>query len=118
MTMLSYTWDQFVRQYFALNLHDPLYPIENIPFPAISICSNNRISQQAAQTYAHKLQQKDPRNRSVEYFMERIADFNSLYYKFERVENYERLEIFQTFLDIYATEDNETYYDIIRVVKM
>ena len=63
-------------------------------------------------------QQRDPRNRSVEYFLERIVDFNSLYYKFERDENYERLERFQTFLDIYGTEDNETYYDILKVVKM
>lgn len=55
ITILTYTWDQFVLQYFALNLHDPLYPIENMPFPGVSICSNNRISRQAAEKYAHEL---------------------------------------------------------------
>ncbi|XP_023301317.1 uncharacterized protein LOC111683476 [Lucilia cuprina] len=55
ITILSYTWDQFVLQYFALNLHDPLYPIENMPFPGVSICSNNRISRQAAERYAYEL---------------------------------------------------------------
>uniref|UniRef100_A0A1A9ZBM3 Sodium channel protein Nach n=1 Tax=Glossina pallidipes TaxID=7398 RepID=A0A1A9ZBM3_GLOPL len=53
--ILSFTWDYFVAQYFAINLHDPLYPVEKIAFPAISICSNNRISYQAAENYAIEL---------------------------------------------------------------
>lgn len=45
---------------FALNplittLYDTVYPIKNIPFPAVSICSNNRISRTEAEDYAREL---------------------------------------------------------------
>lgn len=36
-------------------MHDPTYPIQNVAFPAVSICSNNRISNKAAKEYAHDL---------------------------------------------------------------
>lgn len=55
LAVLLLTWEQFIAQYFVINLKDPLYPIENVPFPAVSICSNNRISMQAAINYAQEL---------------------------------------------------------------
>lgn len=36
-------------------LADTLYPIGRVPFPAISICNNNRISKRQAQKYADEL---------------------------------------------------------------
>lgn len=55
VVVLSLTWEQFVAQSFVTNLKDPLYPVENVPFPAVSICSNNRISRKAAIKYAEEL---------------------------------------------------------------
>lgn len=55
LAVLLLTWEQFIAQYFVINLKDPLYPIENVPFPAVSICSNNRISMQAVINYAQEL---------------------------------------------------------------
>lgn len=55
LAVLLLTWEQFIAQYFVINLKDPLYPIENVPFPAVSICSNNRISMQAVINYALEL---------------------------------------------------------------
>lgn len=56
-------------------------------------------------------------DRSAEYFKKYVEYFNSLYYKFERVDDYENFERFQSFLDIYGTDENETYYHILRTVK-
>lgn len=55
VAVLMLTWEHFVAQYFVINLKDPLYPVQNVPFPAVSICSNNRISLQAATAYALEL---------------------------------------------------------------
>lgn len=55
VAVLLLTWEQFIAQYFVINLKDPLYPIENVPFPAVSICSNNRVSMQAVTNYAREL---------------------------------------------------------------
>lgn len=55
VVVLSLTWEQFVAQSFVTNLKDPLYPVENVPFPAVSICTNNRISRKAAIKYAEEL---------------------------------------------------------------
>ncbi|KAL9894906.1 pickpocket 24 [Glossina fuscipes fuscipes] len=117
--ILSFTWDYFVAQYFAINLHDPLYPVEKIAFPAISICSNNRISYQAAENYAIELySQKDVYNNSKEYFMGRIAHFSSLYSKYGRINNIEELSNFQMFLDNYGIWDNDTFYNVLRTMQL
>lgn len=47
-------------QSFALNplittLYDTVYPIRNIPFPAVTFCSNNRISKREAKNFAAEL---------------------------------------------------------------
>lgn len=55
LAVVLLTWEQFIAQYFVINLKDPLYPIENVPFPAVSICSNNRISMHAVINYAQEL---------------------------------------------------------------
>ncbi|KAM7359471.1 sodium channel protein Nach-like [Cochliomyia hominivorax] len=60
---------------------------------------------------------EDPRNRSSEFFIKYLEYFNSLYYKFLREDDFEKFERFQTYLDIYGTAENETYYDILKAVK-
>lgn len=53
--ILALIWEQFVAQYIVINLYNPLYPIESVAFPSISICSNNRISYEAALAHAKEL---------------------------------------------------------------
>lgn len=48
-------WDSFTANPLVTTLHDTIYPIKNIPFPAVSICSNNRISRKEAETFAKEL---------------------------------------------------------------
>ncbi|XP_013101179.2 pickpocket protein 28 [Stomoxys calcitrans] len=115
---LTFTWDQFVMQTFSINLHNPLYPVENVPFPAVSICSNNRISRKAAAKYALQLSRLDPANRSVEYFEKSILHFMGLYFQYERSDDFDAYGEFQKFLDHYATDNNETFYNILGVMKM
>ncbi|XP_037943863.1 sodium channel protein Nach-like [Teleopsis dalmanni] len=118
LTVLLLTWEQFVAQYFAINLHDPLYAVENVPFPAVSICSNNRISQQEAMTYANQLHKSDPSNRSVVYFLESIQLLNNLYVKHGETINTEALTNFQAFLDTHDAWNNDAFYDTRRFMRM
>ncbi|XP_061394788.1 pickpocket protein 28-like [Musca vetustissima] len=114
---LTYTWDQFVLQHFSINLYDPLYPVQNVPFPAVSICSNNRISHKAALQYAQELSKVDPYNRSVDFFMKRIAYFNSFYFRHDKLESHLDYREFQKFLDHYGTDDNETFYNMLKIMQ-
>ncbi|XP_073817261.1 pickpocket 22 [Musca autumnalis] len=114
---LTYTWDQFVLQHFSINLHDPSYPVQSVPFPAISICSNNRISRKAAMEYAHELSKLDPANHSLDYYMKSISYFNSFYYKHDRVDEHTDFREFQKFLDHFGTADNETFYNVLKVMR-
>lgn len=45
----------FAENPLVTTLHDTIYPVEKVPFPAIAICSNNRISLSAAQYIAQDL---------------------------------------------------------------
>ncbi|XP_058984612.1 sodium channel protein Nach isoform X2 [Musca domestica] len=114
---LTYTWDQFVLQHFSINLYDPLYPVQNVPFPAVSICSNNRISRKAALQYAQELSKLDPAKHSPDYYMERILYFNSFNYRHDRLEGHLDFREFQKFLDHYGTSDNETFYNMLKVME-
>ncbi|XP_017479720.1 PREDICTED: LOW QUALITY PROTEIN: sodium channel protein Nach-like, partial [Rhagoletis zephyria] len=118
LTVLSLIWEQFVAQYIVINLYNPLYPIEMVPFPSISICSNNRISYQAAMAHAKELSAKDPSQRSVDYFLERLKFFINLYQKNDQEVYGEVYSNFQAFLDVFDTYDNETFYNTRRVAEM
>ncbi|XP_054729193.1 sodium channel protein Nach-like [Anastrepha obliqua] len=117
-TVLSLIWEQFVAQYIVINLHNPLYPIESVPFPSISICSNSRISYQAALAHAKRLSAKDPNGRTVDYFMEHLKFFISLYLKSDQDVDLDIYSNFQAFLDIYDTYENETFYNTRRIMQM
>ncbi|BFF93018.1 sodium channel protein Nach [Drosophila madeirensis] len=118
IVVLSLTWEQFVAQSFVTNLKDPLYPVENVPFPAVSICSNNRISREAAFRYAIELQERSPISRPVEYYLERLMFLREFYVHGGAVVDTDDFGSFQTFLDVFGTWDNETFYDTRRVMKM
>lgn len=48
-------YDSFVLNPLITTLYDTVYPVKNIPFPAVSICSNNRISRREAESLAKEL---------------------------------------------------------------
>jgi amiloride-sensitive sodium channel len=48
-------WEDFTENPLVTTLHDTIYPVKNIPFPAVSICSNNRISRREAEKLAKEL---------------------------------------------------------------
>ncbi|XP_043652138.1 pickpocket protein 19 [Drosophila teissieri] len=118
IVVLSLTWEQFVAQSFVTNLKDPLYPVENVPFPAVSICPNNRISRQAVIRYAEELRLNSPVIRPVEYFLERLRFFRELYTHVGVVVDTDDFITFQTFLDVFGTWNNETFFDTRRIMKM
>ncbi|EDX14297.1 GD18259 [Drosophila simulans] len=118
IVVLSLTWEQFVAQSFVTNLKDPLFPVENVPFPAVSICPNNRISRQAVIRYAEELRLNSPVIRPVEYFLERLSFFREFYTHVGVVVDTDDFITFQTFLDVFGTWNNETFFDTRRIMKM
>lgn len=48
-------WEDFTISPLVTTLHDTLYPSSEVPFPAVAICNNNRISKRAAIKYAEYL---------------------------------------------------------------
>ncbi|KAH8288626.1 hypothetical protein KR054_006750 [Drosophila jambulina] len=117
VVVLSLTWENFVAQSFVTNLKDPLYPVENVPFPAVSICTNNRISRRAIVRYAEELRLNSPVIRPVEYYLERLSFFREFYVHVGVVVDTDDFVTFQTFLDVFGTWNNETFFDTRRIMK-
>ncbi|ALC47831.1 CG31105 [Drosophila busckii] len=118
LVILSLTWENFVAQYFVINLKDPLYPIENVPFPAVSICANNRISLQAVNDYALLLQSNDPTPRELEYYTNQLRYLGLLYDINNSNFDVDQYMAFQAFLELFGTWDNETFFNTRRVMKL
>ncbi|XP_018786777.1 PREDICTED: sodium channel protein Nach [Bactrocera latifrons] len=112
--MIVFLWRTpiFEGQVLSTTMFDPLYPINKVPFPTISICTLNRMSNASVTRYAEKLQQKDPYTRGVNYFYHEIRKLSFPYSKTtEKDENYEDFLEFQNFLDIYDTTDSEVFFN-------
>ncbi|XP_037943866.1 sodium channel protein Nach-like [Teleopsis dalmanni] len=114
---LSLSWDQFVGQYFVINLQDPLFPVEKVPFPAVSVCSNNRISLREAMSYANELQKKDPANHTLDYYLAGIRNFTDFYYKYENTAKEGDYSNFQAFLDNFETAENESFFNMSKIMQ-
>lgn len=50
-----HAWQNFARQPTFTTLHSVKHPIWRVPFPAVSVCSANKISRKAARLYAEEL---------------------------------------------------------------
>ena len=48
-------WAGYQSNPLVTTLHDTIYPVANVPFPAVSICNSNRISKRAATLLAKEL---------------------------------------------------------------
>ncbi|XP_053669889.1 pickpocket protein 28-like [Anopheles nili] len=91
-------WSKFTANPLITTLYDTIYPIELVPFPAVSLCSNNRISRTAAYRYARQLAERDTERRNVSYFLEQIVLLGKLY-DYDH-ENLHQMTKFQEFLDL------------------
>lgn len=139
VAVLMLTWEHFVAQYFVINLKDPLYPVQNVPFPAVSICSNNRISLRAATAYALELwvalifaslfrglnsasssssQSNDPSPRELKYYLDKLTNLRQLYMLGDKETINDDYANFQAFLDIFGTWNNETFFNTRRIMHM
>uniref|UniRef100_A0A1I8MGJ9 Amiloride-sensitive sodium channel n=1 Tax=Musca domestica TaxID=7370 RepID=A0A1I8MGJ9_MUSDO len=106
------------QRLLTTSIYDPIYPISDVSFPAVSICSMNRISNESAKLYARELQRKDPRKRSAEYFYGQIKYLQYNYYEPGEMPDYEKALKFQRFLDIYDRKDDELFFNTRRRMAM
>ncbi|XP_058055966.1 pickpocket protein 28 [Anopheles bellator] len=113
-TLVSMTlsaWNKFNANPLITTLYDTIYPIGNVPFPGISLCSNNRISRSAAVLYARSLAQRDAEQRNESYFLEQIALLGKLYdFDFE---NLHQMTKFQEFLDRHDVSNATGMYNAL-----
>ncbi|CRK91610.1 CLUMA_CG005264, isoform A [Clunio marinus] len=103
----------FTRNPLITTLYDTVYPVKNIPFPAVTICSKNRISREQAEIYAKELSLKDPQGRSEFYFLRELIYLGRIY-DFE-TENEHLVTAFQQFLDQTTDKNlaNSTFESLI-----
>ncbi|XP_058984627.1 sodium channel protein Nach [Musca domestica] len=106
------------QRLLTTSIYNPIYPISEVSFPAVSICSMNRISNESAKLYARELQRKDPRKRSAEYFYGQIKYLQYNYYEPGEMPDYEKALKFQRFLDIYDRKDDELFFNTRRRMAM
>lgn len=55
VVILDSAYTRYTTTPMVTTLFDTIYPISSVPFPAISICNNNRISRRQAKQYAARL---------------------------------------------------------------
>uniref|UniRef100_A0A182SN75 Pickpocket n=1 Tax=Anopheles maculatus TaxID=74869 RepID=A0A182SN75_9DIPT len=107
-------WGKFTANPLITTLHDTIYPIELVPFPAISLCNNNRISRTAAMRYARQLAEKDTERRNVSFFLEQIVLLGKLY-DFD-YENLHQMTKFQEFLDLNDVSNGTGMYNALETL--
>jgi acid-sensing ion channel, other len=95
--LITTSYQGFVANPLVTTLHDTIYPVKFIPFPAVTVCSNNRISKKEATKFAKELSLIDPEKRDEEFFLNQIK-FLGRAYDFE-TENEHLMTAFQQFLD-------------------
>uniref|UniRef100_A0A182NS27 Pickpocket n=1 Tax=Anopheles dirus TaxID=7168 RepID=A0A182NS27_9DIPT len=107
-------WGKFTANPLITTLHDTIYPIELVPFPAVALCNNNRISRAAALRYARQLADKDTERRNVSYFLDQIALLGKLY-DFD-YENLHQMTKFQEFLDLNDVSNATGMYNALETL--
>uniref|UniRef100_A0A182VZD6 Pickpocket n=1 Tax=Anopheles minimus TaxID=112268 RepID=A0A182VZD6_9DIPT len=108
-------WGKFTANPLITTLHDTIYPIELVPFPAISLCNNNRISRSAALRYARQLAVKDTvERRNVSYFLDQIVLLSKLY-DFD-YENLHQMTKFQEYLDLHDVSNGTGMYNALETL--
>lgn len=79
IAIITTAWIEFNTNPLVTRLQDTLYPSANVHFPAVTICDVNRVSKQRALKLASELSKNDEKNRTIEYFLDKIKSFGALY---------------------------------------
>ncbi|XP_022223565.2 acid-sensing ion channel 5 [Drosophila obscura] len=103
-----------IEEALVTTMYHPLYPIWKVQFPAISVCSFNRISERAVWRYAQELSIKDPKQRGVSVWYEQLKDFLPSFYIPHETRDIDRAMRFQSFLDRFDVEANELFFNTRR----
>ncbi|XP_017039338.1 pickpocket protein 28 [Drosophila ficusphila] len=111
--LIAFLYGSYTNEQDALvtTMYHPLYPIWKVEFPAISVCSLNRISQRAAWQYAHELSGKDPKLRNASYFYKQMEAFMYLYYDPSDKVDMDSALRFQSFLDKFDMEEQDLFFN-------
>ncbi|KAG4067013.1 hypothetical protein HA402_000004 [Bradysia odoriphaga] len=96
-------------------LYDTLYPINEVPFPGVAICNNNRISYNAAVTLSKQLTDKYKSRFNATYFLENVKLLGKLYDSEAVVES--EAIAFQTYLDMFESNDTLNLSNITTLMK-
>ncbi|EDV52964.2 uncharacterized protein LOC6554850 [Drosophila erecta] len=111
--LIAFLWGTYTNEQDALvtTMYHPMYPIWKVEFPAISVCSLNRISQRAAWQYAHNLSGKDPKQRNAGFFYGQLKAFMYMYYDPSDLMDIDNALRFQSFLDRFDTGEEELFFN-------
>ncbi|XP_052855741.1 sodium channel protein Nach [Drosophila gunungcola] len=111
--LIAFLWGTYTNEQESLvtTMYHPMYPIWKVEFPAVSVCSLNRISQRAAWHYAHNLSGKDPKLRNASFFYGQLKAFMYMYYDPSDLVEIDNALRFQSFLDRFDTEEEELFFN-------
>ncbi|XP_036675289.3 pickpocket protein 19 [Drosophila suzukii] len=111
--LIAFLWGTYTNEREALvtTMYHPMYPIWKVEFPAISVCSLNRISQRAAWQYAHELSGKDPKHRNASHFYDQLKAFMYMYYDPTDLADIDNALRFQSFLDKFDTGEEDLFFN-------
>ncbi|EDW16498.2 uncharacterized protein Dmoj_GI22200 [Drosophila mojavensis] len=113
LTMLiAFVWGTYkdATDELVTTLYDPLYAVSKVPLPAVTVCSQNRLSRRAVWRYAQELSSKDPRHRNATYFYTELRAF-SLYYGIDENIDDERVLRLQSLLDHLDTRPHDLFFN-------
>ncbi|KAH8367360.1 hypothetical protein KR200_012025 [Drosophila serrata] len=111
--LIAFLWGTYTNEQDALvtTMYHPMYPIWKVEFPAISVCSLNRISRRAAWRYAHDLSSKDPKGHNASFFYDKLTAFMYLYYDPWDLQDIDDALRFQSFLDRFDTGAEDLFFN-------
>ncbi|KAH8242563.1 hypothetical protein KR032_000079 [Drosophila birchii] len=132
--LIAFLWGTYTNEQDALvtTMYHPMYPIWKVEFPAISVCSLNRISRRAAWRYAHDLwvpplvydpsnplklyicfnrSSKDPKRHNSSFFYDQLKAFMYMYYDPSDLKDIDNALRFQSFLDRFDTAAEDLFFN-------
>ncbi|EDW67731.2 sodium channel protein Nach [Drosophila virilis] len=110
--LIAFVWGTYkdATDELVTTLYNPLYPVCQVALPAVTVCTQNRISKRAVWQYAQELSDKDPKQRNASYFYGELHAFG-MFYSPEELGDYERVLRFQGLLDSIDTTPYELFFN-------
>lgn len=79
IAIISNAWIGFSENPLVTKLDDTLFASANVPFPAVTLCSNNRISEKKIESLAQEFAARDQLRRDREFFLNKFHLLGALY---------------------------------------